>query len=232
MLNFKSYASSSAGNLYTVEDGRSRLMIDPGLPWFKVRELTNCRSSEVVAVLVGHSHLDHARGVSTAVRLGYDCWMSAETAKALQVDSLHRIEAGDRVHIGDWCIEAFATVHDCPGSLGFLVTNYLDERLCYAVDTQYLSPRWGDRCSIVALEANYELEKIKANVASGEVDRARKHRTMWNHQSIDTVLKFLKETDRSRLQEVWLLHLSDANADEQLFKRMVQEVTGCRVQIA
>lgn len=168
------------------------------------------------------------------LRLGIDCAMSKGTAEALGVlKRVHLLGEHYVSTVGSWTVKSFAIVHDAPEPLGFVLhSNPTDERLLYGTDTQYIPPRYGEGCTILALEANFSLEKIKANVASGEVDRARKHRTMWNHQSIDTVLKFLKETDRSRLQEVWLLHLSDANADEQLFKRMVQEVTGCRVQIA
>ena len=232
MLSFTPYRSGSDANLNTVDDGKSTLMLDCGLRWPKVSQLLKGKATEVEGVLVTHSHGDHSKGVKDALHHGLDCWMSIETAKALSVEGTHRIEDGERHHIGTWTIDAFATVHDCPGSLGFVVTNQQGERLLYATDTQYLSPRWGDGCEILALEANYSLEKLKENVGTGEVDRTVKHRVLWNHQSIETVLKFLERTDRSRLVEVVLLHLSSANSDEVAFKKAVAEIVGVPVRVA
>jgi phosphoribosyl 1,2-cyclic phosphodiesterase len=158
--------------------------------------------------------------------------MSIQTANALGVEGTHRIEDGERHHIGTWTVDAFATIHDCPGSLGFVVTNQEGEKLCFVTDTQYLSPHWGDGCEILALEANYSLDKLKENVGTGDVDRSVKHRVLWNHQSIETVLKFLEKTDRSRLVEVVLLHLSSENSDEVAFKRRAAEIVGVPVHIA
>ena len=175
---------------------------------------------------------DHAKAVKDLLKMGIDTWMSIETAHALSVEGTHRIEDGERHHIGAWTVDAFATVHDCPGSLGFVVTNQQGERLLYATDTQYLSPRWGDGCAILALEANYSLQKLRENVQNGNVERLQKHRVLWNHQSIDTVLKFLEKTDRSRLREVVLLHLSSENSDEVAFKRRAAEIVGVPVRVA
>ena len=232
MIRFTPYRSGSDANLNTVDDGQSTLMLDCGVRWTKLSQLLKGKATEVEGVLVTHSHGDHSRGVKDALHHGLDCWMSIETAKALSVEGIHRIEDGERHHIGTWTIDAFATVHDCPGSLGFVVTNQQGERLLYATDTQYLSPRWGDGCAILALEANYSLQKLRENVQNGNVERLQKHRVLWNHQSIDTVLKFLEKTDRSRLREVVLLHLSDANSDELDFKRRAAEIVGVPVRIA
>jgi len=231
MLSFTPYRSGSDANLNTVDDGKSTLMLDCGLRWPKVSQLLKGKATEVEGVLVTHSHGDHSRGVKDALHHGLDCWMSIETAKALSVEGIHRIEDGERHHIGTWTVDAFATVHDCPGSLGFVVTNQEGERCLYVTDTQYLRPVF-DGLSVIALEANYSLDKLKENVGAGEVDRAVKHRVLWNHQSIETVLKFLERTDRSRLREVVLLHLSDANSDEVAFKRRAAEIVGVPVRIA
>lgn len=228
-------ASGSTGNCYWVSDGHTHLLLDCGIPRQKIMGQLHQRGLQRPdAVLVSHEHQDHSKAVKDLLRVGIDVWMSKGTANGLGLEHpMCEFRYGLIETIGSWRVFPFTVEHDASEPMGFLLqSDTAAGRLLYATDAQYVNPRLGDGCTILALEANFSLEKIKANVASGEVDRARKHRTMWNHQSIDTVLKFLKETDRSRLQEVWLLHLSDANADEQLFKRMVQEVTGCRVQIA
>ena len=231
MLRFQSYASGSSGNLYTVEDGQDTIMIECGLPWAQVSRAMGHRATTVSAVLVSHAHADHCRGLKGAIRYGLDCWMSGETAKALSLPGCCRIEGGDSVEMGSFMVQAFSTIHDSPGALGFVVTERHGGKLLYVTDSAYV-PVKVNGLSIIAIEANFSLDKVKENVSAGVESAAKKHRIMWNHQSIDTVLKFLQETDRSRLQGVWLLHLSNANSDERAFKDRVAEATGVPVYIA
>lgn len=228
-------ASGSTGNCYWLSDGESHLLLDAGIPRKQIAEaIHRMKLPGVDAAVVSHEHMDHAKAVKELLRLGVECYMSRGTAKALGVtDRVHLLAAGDQQCKGTWMIRPFAVEHDAADPLGFVLhSDVTGERLLYATDTQFINPRFGDGCSVVMVEANYLLEKIKANVRSGEVDQAVKHRVLWNHQSIDTVLKFLRGTDRSKLQEVVLLHLSDSNSDEVAFKQAVQRLTGCAVRIA
>jgi hypothetical protein len=50
--------------------------------------------------------------------------------------------------------------------------------------------------------------------------------------SLETCKGFLRANDLSRVQEIWLLHLSDANSDAARFKREIQELTGKVVYVA
>jgi phosphoribosyl 1,2-cyclic phosphodiesterase len=47
--------------------------------------------------------------------------------------------------------------------------------------------------------------------------------------SLDNCLKFLEVNKSEKLKEVYLMHLSDRNSNEQMFKRRVQELTGAMV---
>jgi phosphoribosyl 1,2-cyclic phosphodiesterase len=57
-------------------------------------------------------------------------------------------------------------------------------------------------------------------------------RLLRSHFSLENVLEFLRANDMSKVQEIYLLHLSDNNSDEAMFKRRVQEVTGKPVYVA
>jgi phosphoribosyl 1,2-cyclic phosphodiesterase len=59
-----------------------------------------------------------------------------------------------------------------------------------------------------------------------------RRRLLRSHFSLENVLDFLKANDMSKVQEIHLLHLSDNNSDEVLFRRRVQEATGKPVYIA
>jgi len=58
------------------------------------------------------------------------------------------------------------------------------------------------------------------------------HRLLRSHFGLDHVKDFLRANDVSKVQEIWLLHLSDGNSDEVRFRREVQEVTGALVRVA
>jgi len=57
MLTIIPHASSSAGNLYILNNGRSRLIIELGIPWRKVSDALNFDLSGVAGAIVFDSFL-------------------------------------------------------------------------------------------------------------------------------------------------------------------------------
>lgn len=55
---------------------------------------------------------------------------------------------------------------------------------------------------------------------------------MGSHLSLETLVNFLKANDMSKLQSVYLLHLSDGNSDADYFKKTVEGIVGVPVYIA
>ena len=82
------------------------------------------------------------------------------------------------------------------------------------------------------VEANYSERIINQRKDNNPIASDMKIRIMKNHFSLENVKKFLRANDLSKLKEIWLLHLSDANSNEKMFKREVQEVSGKEVYIA
>lgn len=81
------------------------------------------------------------------------------------------------------------------------------------------------------MEANYDPETMEQNVKEGRIHAARAKRTIGSHMSIETVIKTLESFDLSRLQQVYLLHLSNDNSQAADFKRRVQALTGKEVYL-
>jgi len=76
------------------------------------------------------------------------------------------------------------------------------------------------------IEANFSSSILSENVENGTVEAVQKTRVIQNHMSLETVEAFLQAHDLSQVRGIWLLHLSDSNADEELFKRRIQRLTG------
>lgn len=231
MISFRPYASSSSGNVYTVTDGETVVMLDCGLPWKKIRETLEFKTAGIAGILITHRHMDHCKGAEGAAKAGLELYASGPTFDALEIPK-HRmniVEAGEPFEIGTWKILPFLAIHDVEGSLGFYMVNRDGEAFLYLTDSAYSPVKFKDLC-VIAVECNFVPDILSDNVVSGSVPTSLGHRVRRTHMSLETVKRFLLANDLSRCREIFLLHLSAGNSDEARMIREVQEATGipCR----
>lgn len=55
-MKFESFASSSHGNLYTVSDGTTSIILECGVPYKKFSKFLNFKVKNYAACLLSHSH--------------------------------------------------------------------------------------------------------------------------------------------------------------------------------
>lgn len=235
MITIETLGSSSKGNCYRLKSGSRSLLLECGLPWKEIRRKLNFETTDLDGCLVSHFHGDHARSIYDVMKAGVDVYASFETFQeacpVLPVHNhrAHPVEAGFHFHpTKHWAVLPFKTVHDTPGSLGFVIKDRSDV-LVFLTDTAYCKYMFPGFPSIIMIEANFSEEILQRNVEAGLIDPARAKRVRENHFSIEKVLDFLKANDLSRCRAIHLLHLSDGNSDATAFKRMVQEATGVPV---
>ena len=130
-LTIKSIASSSAGNCYLIDDGRTQIMIECGIPIKKIRQALDFNMSGVSGCLCSHAHLDHAKAAKDVMKAGIDCYMSQGTINGLGLTGhrVKQIEAKKRFEVGSFHIMPFESIHDCDGSMGFLLASHGDKCL-------------------------------------------------------------------------------------------------------
>lgn len=233
MIEFVPIASSSKGNSYRISDGETSIFWEAGVPMKRIRQAVGFQVTSTVGCLISHGHMDHCGKMKEFLKASVDCYCSLETAEKMQCADHHRVhvvQALDRFNIGKWHVVAFDTVHDCPGSLGFLIKNG-DDKALLVTDTAYIPHRF-QGLTLIAIECNYNEDVLAANVESGAVSVSQKKRLLFSHFGLENVLEFLRVTDRSRLREVWLLHASNGNSDVARMKAAVQGLTGCPVYVA
>ncbi len=226
-MDFLPLYSSSLGNLYRVTDGQTPLLIECGVPIQAIKKALGYRLSEVAGCLVSHSHMDHSRAVKGLLRIGIDCYMSAETADTLGVKGhrLHILQPLRQFNMGTWRVLPFSTQHDCPGSMGFLLA-LRGEKLLFATDTYYIKYRFSS-LSHIAIECNYSLDTL-----SPDIGAARRRRLIESHFSLENVKKFLAANDLSGVREIHLLHMSRDHGDADRFQGEIQGLTGKPVYVA
>lgn len=228
MLTITSFGSSSKGNAYLINDGERSLLLEAGI------NLKGVDLSECDGCLITHEHGDHAKYAMHVInKSGMDVYLSGGTQEALQLPK-HRtkqLKALEETEIGNWRVLPFKTEHDVNEPLGFFIQSKDGDCLLFATDTYYIRYKFPGITHLM-IECNYSLEILDANVQSGRVGKFLKNRIVKSHFELENVKQFILSNDLSNLKEVWLLHLSEKNANADLFKREIQAITGVPVYIA
>ncbi len=232
MITFTPLASSSRGNAYLVEaEGVAPLLLEAGLPIRQLREKLNFGLSKLAGCLASHRHMDHCRAIPDLLKVGVDCYVSADTIEALGVANHHRINllrVGETINIGGWAVLTFPLEHDVP-CLGFFI-EYAGERLLFIPDTQYIENRFKD-INILCIECNHIESLLSQNIVRGTIPGIVGRRIRRNHMGLNKVIDLLRANDLSHCHAIYLMHLSDGNSDEDEMKKNVQEATGIPVYI-
>lgn len=225
------FASSSSGNLYLVSEGKHSLLLEAGLP---IKEISKyVRPSSLSGCLVTHEHKDHSQGVDGLMRHGVEVYMSEGTKKALgyTIWEPFVVEEFKLVDIDSFVVCPFKTQHDCAEPLGYLIQSKVTgERLLFATDTYYVKYKFPFLTHIM-VECNYSDTILEQNCRAGLVENSRRDRLLKSHFSLGNVVDFLRTNDLSNVKEIYLLHLSDDNSDETLFKETVERNTGKIVKV-
>lgn len=238
-MEFVPHASSSAGNLYTCHAGGSVLAIEAGLPWKRLQESLNYRVTELAGLLLSHSHGDHSCSAARVMDSGVNVYASSETLDGLDLRFRHRAHIlqpvpldpagppGKHVDIGPWCVLAFEVIHDCPGTLGFLVGAPDHDQLVFATDTAYLPVRV-DGCTHIAIEVSFS----EATLETSERPSEHISRLIRSHMSLEAAIAMLEANDLSRCKQIFLLHLSGVHGDAREFQETVERKTGIPCTVA
>lgn len=227
MISFNSYASSSSGNVYTVSDSKTTIMLDCGLRWKKIKQLLGFTTSDIAAILVSHGHLDHTKGIVDAAKSGIDIFASKATFDKLNLSGHRMIEISDmqQFTVGTWSVMPFKTIHDAIGSLAFYMVTITGDAFLYLTDSAY-SPVRFKNLNVIAVECNFVAEKLSEHIRNGYLNPMVGRRIRRNHMSLETLIKMLKANDLSKCRAIYLLHLSNGNSDEMMMVKEVQQITG------
>lgn len=233
MIDVQILSSSSKGNCYRVTDGKTALLLEAGLPFKKIRQALDFQTSDIAGCLVTHEHGDHSTGLKDVAKAGIDCYMSAGTKEAVNIDH-HRIKSVAALQsftVGTWSVMPFKVEHDVAEPFGFLLMNQDNEKLLFATDTYYIRYRFAGLTHVL-VECNYSAEILENRIEEGVTHPAMKQRILSSHFSLENVKAFLSANDLRKVERIVLLHLSDSHSDAKQFKREVQRLTGIPTEIA
>ncbi len=234
MIDIKVFGSGSSGNGYLIDDGRSQILIECGVKFELVKRRMKFDLSRVAGMCISHEHMDHSKEIQKVLKTtAIDIFASAGTLNALNVPKFRAnvLNIGQSVQIGTWTVIPFDVVHDAAEPMGFIFENASNERLLFVTDTRLLHYKFKNITHMM-VEANYSMKILIEKYSHGDLADMLKNRIIRSHFEFENSKSFIKLNSSEKLQVVWLLHLSDSNSDEELFKREVQELTGVPVYIA
>ncbi|CAB1247047.1 Metallo-beta-lactamase superfamily domain protein in prophage [Ruminococcaceae bacterium BL-4] len=235
MITVHCLSSGSSGNSYAVDDGESVLLLEAGIPARRIATGYLKLLPRVSGCLITHEHGDHAKGAAKLSGRGIDLYMTAGTQTALGEFKypyrIHTVKAQEQFSLGSWIVLPFDTEHDAAEPVGFLLaSSFTHEKLLFATDTYYIKYRFSG-VNVFMVECNYSLSILQQNLQAGRIPENQRSRLLHSHFSLEHVIDFFKLTDLSAAQKIYLLHASDRNSDQKLFKDTVQRVTGVPTKV-
>ena len=228
-MEIKVLGSSSKGNCYVVSDGKTRLLLDCGLPVRAIVAGIDFKPQTVAGCLITHSHNDHVYAAEKLAQLyGIRLYASEGCKNAVSIHA-RTVKAMSEFSIGSFKVLPFDIQHDAPEPLGYLMkSTETGEKMLYFTDTYYLKYRFKGVTHILC-EANYDLDILNGKVSGGDVPKCLAERIISSHMSIEHLEQFLRSCDLSKLRAVYLCHLSDSNSNAAEFRERIQRLTGAEV---
>jgi phosphoribosyl 1,2-cyclic phosphodiesterase len=181
---------------------------------------------------MGISHQDHCCAANDIIRQGIPVYLNEATAESQELSGVHvHIFKEKQFGIGTLIIKPFPLVHDAPNTGFIIYSRKTGRKLVYITDTHYCRFRVPGMTHLM-IECNYATDILEENIKAGRIDPSMRMRLLNSHMSLENVKKFLQANDLSKTENLYLIHLSAKNSDEERFKREIQAITGKETYIA
>lgn len=210
--------NNSAGNCYLIEENSHYLMLDCGVSFNEVLKAVKFKVNDIVACCVSHFHADHCSSIADINKAFIPIYAGERSDAYPFVRELPT--DGDWANVGDGkFLRSFRLDHD-ESNYGFVVTGFRKgQSLAYISDTGFIKAN-PKGLQILIVECNF----IEALLKTNEEDRYK--RIYSSHMSLERLCKWLSKIDRSKLQKIILVHLSDTNSSERIMIETIKELTG------
>ena len=224
---FSPLYSGSSGNCSVVSAGRTRVLVDTGMPGKAVISAlaeVGIDPGELSAIVVTHEHIDHVRGVGILSRK-YDLPVYANegTWRAMSpmiggvaMKNIRTFVTGQNFYIGDIDALPFPLSHDAAEPVGYSFS-FKGSRLVYMTDTGRVTEALREKASgadLVFLEANHDVDMLR----TGPYPYQLKKRILSDkgHLSNDSAAELVKKLYPTGVRRVILAHLSKENNTERI----------------
>ena len=220
--------SSSSGNCYLLIAKDEILILEAGLTAKEIIRQINHDTSKVVGCLVSHKHGDHYKGAEELSARFIKIYSNESVIEKIGDGVVLQEKANNK--IGNFMVYPLSVQHDVPTS-AFVITHPEMGQLVFCTDAASF-PYNIKGTNHLLVEANYDeslVEKflLRHTDAYNNIKRLER-----SHMSLQQACEVIDRHNEHCLNTIMLLHLSDRNSDDDMFKTEVQKVCGKPVQIA
>ena len=231
-MRFASLGSGSRGNATLIEAGETCVMIDCG---FSIKETEKRlarlgkQPDQINAILVTHEHSDHIQGVARVARKhAIPVWLTPGTWRTGKLENVEPafINSHSKFTIGDLQIQPFPVPHDAQEPCQFVLSDG-EFKVGILTDVGSITPHIIEMLNGVdglMLECNHDRDIL----LNGAYPESLKRRVSgdYGHMSNDQACDLLARIDRSRLQILVAMHLSDKNNNLDIVYESLAKVMG------
>lgn len=227
-MKIKVLASGSKGNSTLIESKGTRLLIDVGVNYSRIKnslDSLNIDPNTIDGIIISHTHSDHIGGLSSLIKkINVPVFIKEELyndiKKIIPKDNIVIIE-DQSVTINSLDIEIINASHDVP-AFGFIISDG-EKKILYLTDTGYINRKYYkklENLDAYIIESNHD-EKM---LMEGPYPYILKQRVISDtgHLSNKYTGRFLDKTIGNNTKYVILAHLSENNNTEDLALEQVQ----------
>jgi phosphoribosyl 1,2-cyclic phosphodiesterase len=213
-------ASGSRGNSTVIMNGKTRILIDAGLPTNELLsklESLNLSVDQIDAVLITHEHIDHTRSLEI-----FSKSKVYSSPLTLSLEDKNYLEFYKEVKIAGFNITPIQLSHDCADPMGFII-KHDHESLVYITDTGYIKEQdfqYINNATHYILESNHDENMLMMTKRPHHL----KQRIMSpkGHLSNITASLILAKLVGVETKSIRLAHLSDeANTKELAYQTLI-----------
>jgi len=221
-------ASGSKGNCTYIETKNSKVLIDVGISYQRIKEellRINVDINSINAIMISHVHKDHISGLSSVLKkINIPVFIKEELKLELErLNSQIELQIVDeKFYINDIQVEIINASHDVP-AYGFILDDGTTS-LVYLTDTGYINRKYYELTknkNIYIIESNHD-EKM---LMEGKYPYILKQRVISDkgHLSNRYTGKFLSKTIGKDTKYIVLAHISEHNNTPELALEQVKE---------
>lgn len=227
MLNLHVLSSGSCGNCYILESEDKYIVVDVGLPLYRMKEFIQFDKDKGIDLYLTHEHTDHVAGLKPFLnKFKPNVYTSEGTAtelhyKGISCENFYILDPGKIYSMKTYDVYPFKIAHDCRQPYGYRF-NFNKLSVGFATDLGFvtndvLSGITG--CECVILESNYEEELLMA----GSYPYHLKRRVMSSkgHLSNKDALNVVSQIFSKGLKKLFFGHISEENNTYEIIEKYV-----------
>ncbi len=229
-MRIKIIASGSKGNCTFIESNNTRLLIDVGINYTRIKkalETINVDPNTLDGIIISHIHSDHIGGLSSLIKkvnipVFIKEELNEEIRKIIPKEQIIIVE-DNNITINSLNIDIINASHDVP-AFGFVI-NDGKVKVLYLTDTGYINRKYYkmlENLDAYIIESNQD-EKM---LMEGPYPYILKQRVISDkgHISNKYTGAILDKTIGDKTKYIVLAHLSEKNNTEELAFEQVNEI--------